>query len=145
MLQFGQITALGTVVFTAVLILRNISAFIRLQKNDYGDPKGAARTRLRAESAIVTQLVAWTAGVLAVYLLDWLGFRGAFSLGGKDLAKLAVGQKIAIGLMASSTLSTVNELKKAFDNTDSARAPSLLGIPILPDKPSSAPLPAAPR
>ena len=137
MLQFGQITALGTVVFTAVLLIRNISAYVRLRNKNFGDKAGATRTRNQAMSGVVTQLLVWVTGVFAVYLLDWVGFVGAFKVGNKDLIQLPTGQKVIIGLMAASTLSVVNELKKALDNNDSARTPPLLGKPIVPPKPGA--------
>jgi hypothetical protein len=140
MLQFGQITALGTVVFTSVLLIRNASAVYRLSTPTYSALPGAANSKKQSTSAIATQLLAWATGVFAVYVLDWVGFRSAFSLGtgtgAKDIVTLATMQKVVIGLMAASTLSTVNEVKKALDNTDSARAPALMGSPILPAKPA---------
>jgi hypothetical protein len=135
MLQLGQITALGTVVFTSILIVRHGTALLRLRGDDRGDAAGSQRTKAQSRSAIITQLLAWLAGVAAVYLVQWVGFKGAFSVGGKELSALPEPQKWLIGLMAASTLSTVNEIKKALDNTDSARVPSLLGNPIVPPKP----------
>jgi hypothetical protein len=119
MLQLGQITALGTVVFTAILLMRNAVAWIRLGN----DP---SVSRLPFGSGVVTQVIVWGAGILAVYLVDFTGLGGAFSIGGKSVVALGGWAKVMIGLMSASTLSTVNEIKKALDNTDSAKAPPLL-------------------
>jgi hypothetical protein len=118
MLQFGQIAALGTVVFTAVLLLRNAVAWFRL-RNESG-------ANLPYSSAVLTQVLAWGAGILAVYLVEFAGLGRAFSVGGQSLVNSGGWAKVMIGLMSASTLSTVNEIKKALDNTDSAKAPPLL-------------------
>ncbi len=124
------------VVFTAVLLLRNLLAWVRLTfGSTYKDVANASHTRLQSGAAIVTQVIAWSAGVAAVYLTDIAGVGGDFTLGGKTIPALGFGAKVMIGLMAASTLSAVNEIKKALDNTDSARAPALIGDPTLPEKP----------
>jgi hypothetical protein len=137
MLQLGQITALGTVVFTAVLLVRNAFGALRIRLGYYEhtDAHVVSKSRQRSESAVLTQIVVWAAGVLAVYMVEWAGLGSAFTVGQKSLLALGVGSKIVIGLMAASTLSTVNVIKAAFDNTDSARVPPLLGNPVLPLKP----------
>jgi|GEM_PF-1593076 hypothetical protein len=170
MLQLGQITALGTVVFTAVLVFRNAIAIVRMSWGPDSYPSALAKAKDAAskatadpanpdlkekadataekakntkptikqcESSIATQVIVWVAGVLAVYVADWAGLSSAFSIGGKNLATLGVGAKIVLGLMASSTLSVVTQIKKALDNTDSARTSSLLGDPTLPPKPTT--------
>jgi hypothetical protein len=119
MLQFGQVAALGTVVFTSVLLLRNAVAWFRL-RNESG------ANLLPYGSAVLTQVLAWGAGILAVYLVVFAGLGRAFSLGNQSLVDLGGWAKVMIGLMSASTLSTVNEVKKALDNTDSAMAPPLL-------------------
>ena len=134
----SHVVAPGTVVFTAVLLIRNISAYVRLRHKNFGDKAGATRTRNQALSGVVTQLLVWITGIFAVYLLGWVGFVGAFKVGNTDLIQLPTGQKVIIGLMAASTLSVVNELKKALDKNDSARTPPLLGKPIVPPKPGAA-------
>jgi hypothetical protein len=145
MLQLGQITALGTVVFTAVLLLKNIVAMARLQFG--GRYKAEAKrtnarlTKVQAASSSLTQLIVWGAGVLAVYMADWAGLSNAFTIGGLHLAAMGVGAKIVLGLMASSTLSVVNQIKMALDNTDSARTSPLLGNPILPPIPPTTSVP----
>jgi hypothetical protein len=169
MLQLGQITALGTVVFTAVLLLQNIVAMARLSRGKYSrekaDTAGTAAARaaadstataeivaqakvakvnatnakatfIRARSSVVTQAIVWAAGVLAVYVADWAGLSNEFTIGSLHLAALGVGAKIVLGLMASSTLSVINQIKKALDNTDSARTSPLFGDPTLPPKPT---------
>jgi len=121
MLQFGQIAALGTVVFTSILLLRNGMAWLRLRlrKVEGVDP-------LPYGSAVVTQVLAWGGGIFAVYLVEFAGLGRAFSLGTQSLVEMGGWAKVLIGLMSASTLSTVNEIKKALDNTDSAVTPPLL-------------------
>ena len=98
------IVALGTLVFTLVNFLKFLSA--------------------RDWKAVASQLIAWGAGVGGIFLMGATQFASGVSVGDTSLDKLSGWSKLLVGLMATSILSTVNELKKAIDSRDTAKMPS---------------------
>jgi len=54
--------------------------------------------------------------------------RVAEGTGAPTIASLAFWSKFFVGRLASSLLSTLNEFKKALDNSDSARVPQFVGL-----------------
>lgn len=106
MFPIAPLLLLGTLVFTFVNFLRYLSA--------------------RQWSAVVTQLIAWAAGVIGVFLFRMSDFASDVRIGERTLDQLDVWSALLLGLLATSLLSTLNELKKAVDNSDSAKVPSLL-------------------
>jgi hypothetical protein len=105
-MSISPIFLLGTLVFTFVNFLRYLVA--------------------RNWSAVVTQLIAWVSGIVGVFLVRATDFASGITLGNLSLDKLGFWSTFLIGLLATSLLSTVNELKKAIDNNDSAQVPALL-------------------
>jgi hypothetical protein len=105
-MQFSALVALGTLVFTFVNFLKYLRA-------------GNA-------SAVLTQLIAWLAGMAGIALVAHTQFATDITFGQHTLATLNGSSQLFLGLIATSILSTVNEFKKAIDNNDSAKTPSLL-------------------
>jgi hypothetical protein len=100
-----QLAAIGTVVFTAV-------NFIRFALD--GDKSSAG-----------SQVLAWASGIGAALIVAHTDLAAAFVFGAKPLNQLNLVSQGLVGLMAASSISVVNEVKKAIDNTDSARVPPL--------------------
>jgi uncharacterized membrane protein len=70
----------------------------------------------------MTQLVVWVAGIGVVFLFaetQWA------NVGLVDLSTANPFDKLVLGLQASSVFGVVNDYRKAFDSTDSAKTPSL--------------------
>lgn len=78
-------------------------------------------------NAAGTQAIAWLAGVAGVFLFASTTFARTNEIGGMSFAALGVGDKVFIGLMATSIFSAAYDFKKSFDNNDSAKTPSLFG------------------
>jgi len=100
-----QLAAIGTVVFTAVNFIRFALA---------GDKSSAG-----------SQILAWLSGIVAAWIVAHTGLAAAFVFGATPLNQLNLVSQGLVGLMAASSISVVNEVKKAIDNTDSARVPTL--------------------
>jgi hypothetical protein len=100
-----QLAAIGTVVFTAVNFIRFFLA---------GDKSSAG-----------SQILAWASGIGGALIVAHTGLAAAFVFGAKPLNQLSLYSQGLVGLMAASSISVVNEVKKAIDNTDSARVPTL--------------------
>lgn len=100
------LVALGTIVFNLVNVLKFATA--------------------RNWSAVVTQCIAWSAGIVGIFLAGATQFAASISLGDVQLSDLDTPSKVFLGLVATSLLSTFNELKKAIDSNDSAATPALI-------------------
>lgn len=100
------LVAFGTLVFTFVNALKFAAA------KDF--------------NALGTQVVAWVSGVAATFLASAsTAFGGGVGVAGHSLNDLDAYSKVIVGLLATSLLSTVNEIKKAIDNTDTSQTPKL--------------------
>ena len=73
-----------------------------------------------------TQLIIWVAGVLVVLLVAQTDFAEGINVGDWTLATLNMASLIFVGLSIASMASVGNELKKAFDASDSAKTPPLV-------------------
>lgn len=73
-----------------------------------------------------TQAVAWLAGVLAITLFANSDFSTGIDFGGRSLASLNFVSQVVIGLSATSLFSAFYDVKRALDNTDSAKTPPLI-------------------
>lgn len=100
------LVALGTIVFSFVNFLKFVSG--------------------KQWNAALTQVIAWCAGIAGIFLMAETQFASGISVGDTRLDVLDGASKLVLGLVATSLLSTVNEIKKAIDNTDSAATPPLL-------------------
>jgi hypothetical protein len=96
---------IGTVVFTAVNFVRFVLA---------GDKSSAS-----------SQILAWVSGIVAALFVAHSELAAAFVFGAKPLNQLSLVSQGLVGLMAASSISVVNEVKKAIDSSDSARVPPL--------------------
>lgn len=83
-----------------------------------------------SKNAVVTQIVAWVAGLVAVFLYGESQLGDTIKVGEQTLDKTDTATKVIIGLMIASIASTVVNVKKALDSSDSAVVP-----PLLPPKP----------
>lgn len=77
-------------------------------------------------NAALTQLIAWVAGVIGIILAAHTQFASQITFGSQKLSTTSWPTQVFLGLIATSLLSTVNEIKKAIDNTDSAKKAPLL-------------------
>ncbi len=102
-MTFIPIMALGALVFTVVIFLKNATA---LQYR-----------------SVATQLVAWATGIAGVFLLAATEFARGITVGDMALDRLGFWSKVFVGLMTASLVSTLNEFKKAIDRTDTAVVP----------------------
>jgi hypothetical protein len=103
---FNALAALGTLVFTFVNFLTYVKA--------------------RNLNGVVTQLIAWVAGVVAILIAAHTQFAPDITFGNHPLSKLDWQSQVFLGLIATSILSTVNEVKKAIDGSDSAKKVPLI-------------------
>jgi len=103
-MAIAPIVALGTLVFTLVNFLKFLS--------------------VRDWKAVTSQVIAWAAGVAGIFIMGATQFASGIHIGDVSLANLDGWSKLLVGLIATSLLSTVNEVKKAIDNRDTARMPS---------------------
>jgi hypothetical protein len=118
--SFSPLVAVGTLVFTFV----NFLTYIRtgLTKKDW--------------NGAVPQLIAWAAGIAGIFIASATQFASQIKFGTQALSGMNPGTKIFLGLIATSILSTVNEVKKAIDNNDSAVKDPLIGPVVTPNQPA---------
>jgi hypothetical protein len=102
-MELVPVILIGTLAYTAVIFLKNLSA--------------------QQWRSAVTQVVAWLAGIGAMLVLAETQFAGGITVGGVPADRLEFWSKVFVGVLAASLLSTVHELKKAFDRTDTAAVP----------------------
>lgn len=102
----APLAAIGTIVFTFVNFIKALTS-----KNF---------------SAALTQVVAWLSGVVAVVLAAKTDLAAGLDLGSLSLDKLDGLTQVFLGVISSSILGTVHEIKKAIDTSDSAAQPPLI-------------------
>lgn len=102
-MEFAPIVALGTLVYTFVIFLKNLSA--------------------QQWRPVLTQVIAWLAGIGGIFIMAATQFADGISVGDATLAGLDFWSKLVVGLLATSLLSTLHEFKKAIDRTDTAAVP----------------------
>jgi multisubunit Na+/H+ antiporter MnhB subunit len=73
----------------------------------------------------LTQAIAWAAGIAAMMIAAHTQFASQITFGTEKLSRMNWQSQAFLGLIATSILSTVNEVKKAIDGTDSARKAKL--------------------
>jgi hypothetical protein len=79
-------------------------------------------------NSVVTQLCAWVAGIVAVFLYGESQLGDGVVVGSITLDHADTATKIIIGLSIASVGSAVFDFKKAFDRSDSAKQPSLTSL-----------------
>ncbi len=105
-MSLTPLVAVGTLVFTFV----NFLTYLRS-----GNWNG-----------VVTQLIAWAAGIAGILIAAHTQFASQITFGTQKLSSMNGPTQLFLGLIATSLLSTVNEIKKAIDSTDSAKKAPLL-------------------
>lgn len=77
-------------------------------------------------NATLTQAIVWVSGIGAVALFASSGFAGDIAVfNGLTLANAGLVEQVILGLSAGSLFSAGYDAKKAIDNNDSAKTPSL--------------------
>lgn len=77
-------------------------------------------------NSVVTQSVAWIAGIAAVVLFAHSAFGAAIPVwSGMTLASMGGVEQAIVGLSATSLMSVGYDFKKGLDNSDSAKQPPL--------------------
>jgi hypothetical protein len=100
-----QLVALGTVVYTAVNLVRCALVTDR--------------------SSVVSQLLAWAAGVAMTLVVAHSDLAPAFTFGSKNLGQLSGESQFLVGLAAASSISIVYQFTKAVDTKQSAAVPTM--------------------
>jgi len=100
-----QLVALGSIVYTLVNFIRY--------------------ARVTDWSSVISQLLAWAAGVIATFVVAHTDLAAAFSFGGKNLAQVGWFSQFLVGLAAASSISIVYQFTKAVDHTQSAKVPAM--------------------
>jgi hypothetical protein len=78
-------------------------------------------------NGVVTQLVAWALGIGAVFLFANSDFAEEIPVGSAHtLGTLGAASLIIVGMSAASTFGVVSDVRKAVDNSDTARIPHLI-------------------
>lgn len=77
-------------------------------------------------NAAGTQVVAWISGIVAITLFANSDFAAGIDLSGLSLESLNFVSQVIVGLSATSLFSSFYDIKRAIDNTDSARTPALI-------------------
>ena len=80
-------------------------------------------------NSAITQLVAWVAGLVAVFLYGESQLGDTITIGKTTLDHADTATKIIVGLSIASLGSTFYKLTKSIDNTDSNKQPPLIGPP----------------
>lgn len=81
--------------------------------------------RAKDSNAALTQLTVWVAGVLVVFLVAQTDFAEGIPIGDQVLSALNGWSQLFIGLTIASLATAGVEIKKALDNSDSARTHNL--------------------
>ena len=80
----------------------------------------------RDVNGVVTIASAWSAGIVATFLVAQTDFASGIFVGDQALSDLNVASLVFVGLTAASSGVFANEIRGAIDNTTSTRKPSLI-------------------
>jgi hypothetical protein len=123
-IEFVPVVALALVVYT-------FTNFVKYVRN-------------RDWSSAATLVLAWVVGVAAVWLFGATAWGNQVNVGEKSLDLLSFPDKLVVGLVVMSAGSTIYDLKRSFDRSDSAATPALIPggnkgpVPPTPPPPSNA-------
>lgn len=81
-----------------------------------------------AWNAAVTQVTAWVAGLVSVFVFAQTAWAESVEVLGVAVANANSWELAVLGLMATSLFSVAYDFKKAFDNADSAETPHLTNL-----------------
>jgi hypothetical protein len=76
-------------------------------------------------NGVLTLLLGWGAGVLAVQLIRLTEWDDEIKIGAESLDTLTFWSQVVLGFVATSVASVVYDFKKAIDNTETASTPRL--------------------
>jgi hypothetical protein len=79
-------------------------------------------------NAVVTQLCAWVAGLVAVFLYAESELGDGIAIGTTTLDHADFATKVIVGLAVASIASTFVKLTKSIDNSDSNKQPPLTNL-----------------
>ena len=79
-------------------------------------------------NGVLTQLVVWGAGVAVVFIASATLWAKQATINGVALDHLGSGSKIVAGILLGSLASAAYMVKRALDNSDSAKTLPLLGF-----------------
>lgn len=74
----------------------------------------------------VTQLIVWASGVAGIFIAAQTDFAGGIRIGDEALSTLNGWSLLFVGLTFASVASTLNEVKKALDSSDTAKTPPMI-------------------
>ena len=110
-MDLAPLAAVGTLVFALVNFMKYLA--------------------VRNWNGAITQLIAWTAGVVGILLIAHTVFAAAIIVGNVPLQSMNFWSQLFVGLMATSLLTTLNEGYKAIDVTTGESANKLKLFPRL--------------
>lgn len=105
-IPFTPLVALGAIIFALINFLKYVTN--------------------KSWSQVVTQAVAWGAGVIGVALFAHSQIGGGIAIGGTTLHRLDWASQFIVGLSATSFFSPVIKTLEAIDNTNTAVTPALI-------------------
>lgn len=125
----------------------NISLFVLIGALVYSATNLLKYFRAKDWNGVLTQLVVWGAGVVAVFLGSATDFADSHLINDIALGDMNWATKTLLGLMATSLFTFGHDVKKALDNRDSAQMPSLFSgeYPPVADPAHVTPGPAEPQ
>jgi cytochrome c biogenesis protein CcdA len=77
-------------------------------------------------SAVLTQLLAWAAGVAVVFIGAHVDVGSAVEIANHTLDQLSVWSQVVLGVVVGSLGSVGKDALKALDNTQTEKAPKLV-------------------
>ena len=80
-------------------------------------------------SAVVTQLLAWALGIVAVYLTANVDFASAVTFANTSLDQMGLWTQTVLGVLVGSVGSVGKDALKALDNTQTEATPQLVPGP----------------
>lgn len=84
--------------------------------------------RAKDTNAFITQVVSWAVGTGVLALAAASTVAGGIEVGGKAITDLNFADTLLLGSSVASFASVGYDFRKAFDNTDGAKAPPLLDV-----------------
>jgi hypothetical protein len=117
----------GGAVITGTLILAALSLKgTDLIKYSLNLLNSETKSRGEALNGLITLLLGGVVGIVVVVVMAQTQWGDEIPIGSERLDKLGGGSLVVLGLTISSFASTLYDLKKAVDRTDSASTPAIL-------------------
>ena len=87
------------------------------------------KTREDGKNGLVSLLISAVAGVVTVFIFRETQWASEITVGQRSLSDLSSFSMVIFGLVVTSLASTLYDLKKAVDNSDSAATPRVIEQP----------------